>query len=89
MRIPVIELGAKVRPGIILQGEAKISYYDESMNSMAIDHLLSGTTFGHAAANVDGYKAQIELVAITPCTVLRIDLTPFTEIGGDCPKTSL
>ena len=73
----IVRLGDKVRAGIILQGRARVSYYDESFNPMAVDHLLEGFTFGQAATCAVGYTAQIELVAVAYTKVVRLDFDPI------------
>ncbi len=73
----IVRLGDEVRAGIILQGRARVSYYDESMNPMAVDHLFEGVTFGQAAACSTGYTSQIELVAVAYTKIVRVDLSPI------------
>lgn len=73
----IVRLGDKVCAGIILQGQAKVSYYDESFNPMAVDHLLEGFTFGQAATCAIGYTSQVELVAVAYTKVVRLDFDPI------------
>lgn len=70
----IVRLDNEVKPGIILHGQAKISYFDDAMNPMAVDHLFKGHTFGQAAAFLSEYKSQIELVAAAYTIICRVNL---------------
>lgn len=71
--------GFDVDAGIMLEGKAQISCYDEDFQPMIIAQIGEGSVFGGAAACVPNYQSPMDVIAMKDSVVLRLDLTPFVE----------
>ncbi len=77
----IVPLNAPVRAGVILDGEAKIAYYDDDMRAMGVDRLFKGHTIGQMGAALGDYRSQVELTAVAYTIVCHIDLQAIMSPG--------
>ena len=84
----IIRFGDSVRKaGVLLSGKARIVFYDEADNPITIKLLSAGDTFGHVAVCEGCCRSPFELVALSDCRILTLDLMPVIE--GDADSCAL
>lgn len=79
----IVRHGGPLVTGIVLDGQAKLSYFDGSGESVAVDYIHEGMTFGYFGDAFEGHSSHFEVVAMRYTSVCRLDLNSVFRINHE------
>ena len=75
----ILNIGDKSKAGIVLDGEIECSYQDEAFNKFNMNHFGAGELFGEAMACAGIDVSPMQVIAVSECAVMFLDLRVLYE----------
>ena len=79
----IMHIGDEFRyAGLVLDGEIECSYQDEAFNKYNMNHFAEGELFGEAMACAGVESSPMQVIAVSECVIMFLDLEALMN-GGE------
>lgn len=75
----ILNIGDRSKSGLVLDGEIECSYQDDAFNKFNMNHFGAGELFGEAMACAGIDVRPMQVIAVSECAVIFLDLRVLYE----------